>query len=67
MRLSTLLGGALLLGSLCGCMRTYHVERSSVGTTGIDTTGHVSCCQEARQDEREWHGPWFTQPDKIRP
>jgi len=67
MRLCTLAACAAVLIGSCGCMSTQHVERHYLASTDIDTAGSVSCSQQATQDARQWHGPWFAQPDGVRP
>jgi hypothetical protein len=63
----TVLLTALLGCGLCGCMTTQHVEQSRVVSTGVDTSGHYSCSSNCSQDVRQWHGPWFAQPESARP
>ena len=67
MKLATLAACAWVAANLCGCMSTRHVEQSSVTSTGIDPNGCLSACYQATHDERQWHGPWFVQPDRAQP
>jgi hypothetical protein len=67
MRLLTFLTCALFGLVLPGCMHTYHVESSYASGVGLDGNGCLSTCSESRQDERNWRGFWFLQPDRVRP
>ena len=58
---------ALVLLSLCGCLRTYRAEQSSVVSAAVNSDGTTSCCNHSDREVREWHGPWLGQPDRIRP
>jgi hypothetical protein len=67
MRLLLLTAASVLGMCLTGCMTTRHVEQSRVVTTGVDPHAGVVYSDQATYAERNWHGPWVVQPDRVRP
>jgi hypothetical protein len=64
---SALAVSALLLVGLSGCLKTYRVEQHSVTAAGIQSDGTATFANHSDREERQWSGPWVTQPDRARP
>jgi hypothetical protein len=56
-----------LAGGLSGCLSTHRVEDHRVVNAGLNADGTSSCCSQSSREERQWHGLWLGQPDRIRP
>jgi hypothetical protein len=59
--------GALFLLGVSGCLRTYHVEQHNMMATELSTNGTCASCSHSDRNEREWTGPWISQPCRAQP